>query len=351
MHRKLAVFGVILAAGVAAAVTSLVAQAPAPKAEERSRPRVMMLDGRGPQIGVMVDDLTTDERKSAGGATSGVRIEDVDQDSPAAKAGLREGDIVVDVDGDRVRSARQFSRLIQETPEGRSVALGILRDGQRQTISVTPESRAFGFGIDSDRIGRDVARSLRDLEPRMRELEPRLRELEPRLREFRFKGPMDFDFEFAPNWTSPRGRLGVQLGELTPQLADYFGAKDGGVLVSSINSGSPAEKAGIKIDDVVLEIDGKPIGNQSQLLHVLGPKYEGDAIAIKLKRGNEEVTLKNVALGGGADASAQAFLGILPMRDDPEVGVEIRYVYPKSPAEMAGLKAVYAALGSAHDPL
>ena len=176
MHRKLAVFGVVLAAGVAAAVTSLVAQAP--KVEGRSRPRVMMLDGRGAQLGVMVDDLTPEELKSAGGAISGVRIEEVDQDSPAAKAGLQEGDIVVEVDGDRVRSARQFSRLIQETPEGRSVALGVVRNGKRQTISVTPESRAFGFGIDSDRIGRDIARSLREIEPRMRELEPRLRELE-----------------------------------------------------------------------------------------------------------------------------------------------------------------------------
>lgn len=276
MHRKLAVFGVVLAAAVATAISSLVAQAPEPRVELRARPRIMALDGRGAQLGVMVDDVTAEELKSAGGATSGVRIEEVDQDGPAAKAGLREGDIVVEVDGDRVRSARQFSRLIQETPEGRSVALGVVRNGQRQSISVTPEARAFGFGVDSDRIGREIARSFRDLEPRLREIEPRLRELEPklrelepRLREFRFDGPMDFNFDFTPGWTSPRGRLGVQLGDLPPQLAEYFGAKDGGVLVSSINSGSPAEKAGLKAGDVITSINGKAVRDTDDLIDEL----------------------------------------------------------------------------------
>ena len=284
MDRNLAIFGVVLAAGVATAVSSLVAQAPAPRTEERSRPRVMMLDGRGAQLGVVVEDLSTEQLKSAGGAASGVRIEDVDQDSPAAKAGLREGDIVVDVDGDRVRSARQFSRLIQETPEGRSVALVIVRNGQRQTISVTPEARAFGFGIDSDRIGRDVARSLRDIEPR-------LRELEPRLREFRFDGPMDFNFDFAPGWTSPRGRLGVQLGELTPQLAEYFGAKDGGVLVSSINSGSAAEKAGLKAGDVITSINGDAVRDTDDLIDELRA-VDGREITIGILRDKKASSLK-----------------------------------------------------------
>src|SRR5205823_3054618 len=46
-----------------------------------------------------------------------------------------------------------------------------------------------------------------------------------------------------------------------------------------------------------------------------------------------------VKLTGLITAVAQPFLGILPLRDDPDVGVEVRYVFPKSPAEAAGLKA------------
>jgi hypothetical protein len=73
MERKLAVLGVVLAAGVAAAVSSLVAQAPAPQVEKPVRPRVMMLDGRGAQLGVMVDDLSADELKTLGSAPGGLR--------------------------------------------------------------------------------------------------------------------------------------------------------------------------------------------------------------------------------------------------------------------------------------
>ena len=153
---------------------------------------MFMLDGRGGQIGVSVDDLDEQGLKAAAGAPSGVRIEEVDPDSPASKSGLREGDIVVELDGERVRSARQFSRLIQETPEGRSVRLGVVRDGKRQTIDVTPEGRAFAFGGNAW-MGPSSSSGWRDLEPRLRELEPQLREslrdLEPFQREFRYNMP------------------------------------------------------------------------------------------------------------------------------------------------------------------
>ena len=256
----------------------------------------MMLDGRGGQLGVVVRDLDEAGLKGAAGAASGVRIDDVDQDSAAAKAGLREGDIVVDVDGERVRSARQFSRLIQETPDGRSVNLGVVRDGKRQSISVTPESRPFAFGFDGDLIDRDVARGLRDLgprlreiEPQLRELEPRLREIEPQLREFRFNGPMDFDFDMLPRMTSPRGRLGVQLNELTPQLAEYFGVKDGGVLVSSITKDSAAEKAGLKAGDVITSVNGDRVRHTDDLVDELRDAKDGD-VTIGIIRDKKEST-------------------------------------------------------------
>ena len=103
---------------------------------------------------------------------------------------------------------------------------------------------------------RDIEPRLREIEPRFREFEPRLRELEPRMREFRFDGPFNFDFDMLPRMTSPRGRLGVQLNELSPQLAEYFGAPEGGALVAGVTKDSPAEKAGIKAGDVITSING-----------------------------------------------------------------------------------------------
>ena len=299
MKGRFGVFGALLAGAVAFAVSTVVAQTKpderAGQGTERQRPRAMMLDGRGAQIGVSVDDLNEQELKGALGAPSGVLIEDVDQDSPASKAGLRQGDIVVELDGERVRSARQFSRLIQETPDGRAVKLGVVRDGKRQTIDVTPESRPFGFP-DADVMIRRLEPQLRALEPRLRELEPKLRELEPRLREFepRFKefpfgGSFNFDFDM-PRMTSPRGRLGVQLSGLTPQLADYFGAKNGGVLVSSVTQGSAAEKAGIKAGDVITSINGDTVRSTDDLIDELRDK--SGEITLGILRDKKESSVK-----------------------------------------------------------
>ena len=295
---RFVIFGLILVAGVVVAVGTLIAQESRPvPVEPRERGRVMVLGGRGSQIGVMAQDLTADELKALpGGVPSGVRIDDVDDDSPAAKAGLRTGDIVVEFDGERIRSARQFSRLVEETVGGRTVKLGVVRNGQRQTVDVTPESRAFSWGFDGDRIGRDIARGmrefeprLRELEPHLRELEPRLRELEPRLREFQFDPPaFNFDFDMWPR--GARGRLGVQAETLSPQLAEYFGVKDGGVLVSTVNEGSAAAKAGIKAGDVITSIDAAPVRDYDDLLRELRDKT--GEVTLGIVRDKKEMTVK-----------------------------------------------------------
>jgi serine protease Do len=295
-------FSILLIAGVGAAVSSVLAQTLAQEPRGDRAPRFRLLEGRGGQLGVSVRDLDAEGLKAAGGAPGGVRIEDIDTDGPAAKAGVREGDIVVDVDGDRVRSARQFSRLIAETPEGRSVKLGILRNGQRQTIDVTPEARTFAWAFDSDRIGREVERSMRDLEPRLRELEPRLRELEPqlrdlepRLREFRWDGPaFRFDGPFSwfelPRFTNPRSRLGVQLEPLTTQLGEFFGATDGGVLIAGVTTDSAAAKAGLRAGDVITSINGNRVRDYDDVLRELRD-LEGE-ITIGIIRDKKAQTLK-----------------------------------------------------------
>ncbi len=110
------------------------------------------------------------------------------------------------------------------------------------------------------------------------------------------------------------------------------------VVVGRVNADSAAAKAGIKVGDKVVSIDGKPVANYTQLMHIMGPKYEGDTVAIKVIRDSKEMEFPTVKLSGAVTAFANPFIGILPMRDDPELGVEIRFVFPQSPAEEAGLK-------------
>ncbi len=130
-----------------------------------------------------------------------------------------------------------------------------------------------------------------------------------------------------------RGLLGVTLQQKPGQDEHSLPAT-----VSTVSPASAAEKRGLKPGDTIKEIDGKPIDSQAQLRQVLGPKYDGETIVLKIQRGKEEIKL-DVKLEGAVASYPQPFLGILPMRDDPEPGVEVRFVYPDSPADKAGLRA------------
>src|SRR5262245_47281681 len=127
-----------------------------------------------------------------------------------------------------------------------------------------------------------------------------------------------------------RGLLGI-----SPQGADVYNATP---VIGAIQPDSAAARAGLAIGDKITEINGKKIPNYSTLQHVMGPLYEGDEINLKLTRGDKEMEFKSIKLLGVATAYVNAFFGILPMRDDPGPGVEVRFVYPKSPADTAGIK-------------
>ena len=274
----LAVLVGIAAAGLSAQDRVEVRQGPA-------RGNLMMLDGRGPsttlragsQLGVMVSDL---DPSTSPGAGAGVKVDEVTSDSAAEKAGLKAGDVVVEFDGERVRSARQFTRLVQETPDGRTVKIAILRDGKRQVLDATPETRSFHstMNFNEDRARRELDRALRGL------------------REFHVEPPLAFEWRGepgnVPGLTTPsRGRLGVTVESLSPQLADYFGVKDGGALVSAVARDSAAEKAGIKAGDVITSVNGGRVRDADSLSREIADAT-GAELSIGIVRDKKETTLK-----------------------------------------------------------
>lgn len=275
----LAALAVIIAAFVLAPVvwTQSAGQRPAPAEPPAppAAPRMMWLDGRGASIGVRIRDLEQDEASKAKLAEGGgALIEDVDDESPAAKAGLKTGDIVVEFDGERVRGARHLSRLVQETPEGRTVKATVVRDGTRQTLDVQPGNEG--------RYGRrDMIIDMPDIE---REVERGLRALP---RNFSF----DFGWDPAPGTSFGRGRLGARLQPLTEQLAEYFGAKDG-VLVSSVDEGSPAAKAGLKAGDVITSVNGRTVNDGRDVTEEIREADEGKDVEIGVLRDRKPLTLK-----------------------------------------------------------
>jgi S1-C subfamily serine protease/predicted esterase len=126
------------------------------------------------------------------------------------------------------------------------------------------------------------------------------------------------------------GLLGVRF-----QGTDQFSVQP---TIGQVVFGTAAQKAGLKAGDQVIEMNGKKISRQTELLHILGPKYEGEKVSLKVKRGDQVLDLPELTLAGPPGSHTHGILGLLPMRDDPELGVEIRYVYPRSPAEEAKLK-------------
>ena len=226
--------------------------------------------GGGSQIGVSIRDFNDDELK-AGKVTNGVVIEDVEADGPAQKAGFKAGDVVTDYDGERVRSTRQFIRLVQETADGRAVAASVMRDGQRVPLTVQPRpGGSFKFWDGS--------------EDHAFRLAPKV--MPPAI----FKEDMispKFDVFVA----GASGPLGLSVDELTPQLGEYFGAKEG-VLVKTVRDNSNASRAGVKAGDVITSVNGGTVSSAVDLRRRAQRLEDGDEFTLAIVRDKKPMTLK-----------------------------------------------------------
>jgi len=99
-------------------------------------------------------------------------------------------------------------------------------------------------------------------------------------------------FEYRLGKPVARGYLGVGLTDLTPELRAHFGVpQEAGVMISKVDAGSPAEKAGLKVGDVVTAVDGKPISTSFDLRLRIRGAEDGAATTIEVWRGGKVQTL------------------------------------------------------------
>ena len=92
------------------------------------------------------------------------------------------------------------------------------------------------------------------------------------------------------------GYLGVQIQGLEGQLANYFGANDGGVLVTEVVEDSPAENAGLKAGDVILSVEGEQVEDSRDLVEVIRSHNPDSIVELKVIRKNRPRKMK-VTLG------------------------------------------------------
>nr|WP_243830786.1 DegQ family serine endoprotease [Thiohalophilus thiocyanatoxydans] len=148
-----------------------------------------------------------------------------------------------------------------------------------------------------------------------------------------------------------RGRLGAQAQDLTPELAQAFELKQGqGAVVTQVSPGSPADKAGLKAGDIVIEVDGKPVRDANSLRNAIGLLQVGSRVRLKVLRDGETTSLtatieEPVSQGQGGEQLHAHLTGasFTDIGEDHRLhgrieGVLVSEVEQGSPAWRAGLR-------------
>lgn len=235
--------------------------------------------GTSSYLGVDIMDITPDRLGALKlKEEQGVEVTMVDQDAPAGKAGIKEHDVILTMNGIAVESKSQLQRMIHETPPGRLVSLGLSRDGQPLTIKVQLADRRSEFhGGWKDKNNIDKEKEKES--------------------DFHFEIPPipnlpDFD---VPNIgvvvVHSSMRSGLMVENLTPQLGEFLGAKNGnGVLVRSVEKGSRADKAGLRAGDVIVRVGDQQVHDTSDFTHALHSRRAG-SVGVAVIRDKKEQTL------------------------------------------------------------
>ncbi|MGH7386919.1 MAG: Do family serine endopeptidase, partial [Candidatus Methylomirabilales bacterium] len=171
-------------------------------------------------LGVLIQPLTPDLARQFGvKAGEGVVVGDVLEGGPAETAGLTTGDVIQAVGGKPVTDVRGLQRLVAALRPGTQVAVTVNRKGKDVTLNAT--------------VG---------------------------------QMPTEEPVAVTPE---PFERHGFAVQDLTPELREKLQVKEGGVLVSSVEPGSPAFRRGLRPGDVILEVDRQPVKSRQDLLAML----------------------------------------------------------------------------------
>jgi serine protease Do len=137
---------------------------------------------------------------------------------------------------------------------------------------------------------------------------------------------MDVASQLQDQGKVTRGRIGVQIQELSADLAKSFGlAEPDGALVSSVERDGPADKAGFKTGDVVVEFDGKKVTDSRQLPLIVGAVKPGRDVAAKVWREGKEQTLQVTV---GELQAEKAVLGAAESSDTGRLGLAVQDLTP-----------------------
>ncbi|TLY21144.1 MAG: Do family serine endopeptidase [Nitrospirae bacterium] len=205
----------------------------------RSRGKVM----RG-WLGVGIQEVTAELASKFGIKESdGVLVNDVFDNEPAFRAGLHPGDIIAKVNGHSIETPSGLSRAVAGLLPGAKVELEIIRNGERRLLPVDLGERKEDAVMAA------------------------------------IPAPQ------AP--VLPELKLGLNVQDLTPELAEKFKIKDKkGVLVSKVESGSAAQEQGLREGDLIKEFNRQPVNSADEFKSALSQIKKGDSVLLRVVREN-----------------------------------------------------------------
>ena len=215
-------------------------------------------------LGIEFHDLTNEQAAALHLRDKrGVEVLLVDHDGPAASAGLKPHDLITGLNGRIVASGEALRRMIHDAGAGVEIRLSVFRNGNPITIRTKLANRE-----DVER--KAWARVTQGPPP------PPQGSMVEGGPETYLIGPAPAQPAAAPRPTPPHSQgfiesmlhgpfTGLVLESMQPQLADFFGAPKGqGLLVQSVEGGSPAASVGIRAGDVILRADSQPMHSTSE---------------------------------------------------------------------------------------
>lgn len=189
-------------------------------------------------------------------STTGVEVTAVDRDAPAGKAGVHLRDVILAVNGREVTSAQQFREMMRAYAPGKEVVLAVIRGGKPMKFTikladrVRMQKQAFERHFNAQR-------------PALANNFGAVAAMQGFLPGDGAEAANDA-LQDDPDGNQPQAfgffGIGAELDSIGPQLASFFGVKDGtGMLVKSVEPGSPAAVAGLQAGDVVLKLNDESL--------------------------------------------------------------------------------------------
>ena len=191
-------------------------------------------------LGVGIQPVTAELATKFGvNENEGVLVNEVFENDPASRAGIKAGDIITKVDGKIVDTPNSLSRLIAGLDPGEAAKVEVVRDGKRQILSVALSER------------RDTA-VVAALPPARTEV-----------------------------------KLGMDVQDLTPELAEKFKVKDGkGVLVTKVDRGSVAMVEGLREGDLIKEVNRSEVTSTGEFSAAVAKVRRGETLLLRVLREN-----------------------------------------------------------------